>query len=840
MRMALAASVAMLGCTGPSQPTTSQLKSQPAETAGAPDSTVVADPRAMKKGQPPAPRASAAANAPDGMSSLTWDMGGASFGRQGPGYRLQQIASPCPPPLPTNPPDEPGIREVFDPNGLPVKCETLLSRYFWYYYPAPLPTEARPFLTYRLMLHTDFIFCPFEEELHGDSQNDITRMCLVTWPWPAGSSTPTPSGTPSVSPTSTPIATPTPIPDPALHVDHLSISPGMGLGQDETAIHVTAAAGWTLTLSGDGQPTKAIVAPGSGKADFNWGGTYADGSLVPAGEYNLTLNDSATGSVLHVPIAIHRPLKFTGAEPKAFSPNGDGSKDSYALDVVSSGAWTISVDGRPGPIDTGSGPNFGNKSFPWDGKVNGITLPDGKYTLRLKAGTEEKTVEVIIDRVKPVLRDVRVLKIAQTSVGEPLTYWFGADLPDVPENTNGSAIDDDATTLDGANVAWTRQQGRTNLDDRVTYVEVTLPQTFIENLRYTLIVRDKAGNQAKVKANMSLGANYSGEVVTTSGSCPTAGHYQLMATGKPQTLPDLLQASLNQACAMPLTSGANNPDFFYVRNRRQPPEQGHIPDEIDKEDAHSNFNFEYVIAGGLSDLKGSGERLAKKLVAFKYGITIPEAIQFVHVDRINGVDVPQGQPWLTTEVSSLQEGAYSSKIVWNGRRDNLETDGPALIAPMGDYRVRHVYPGGAGIAGIRFDIEPERDHLDGFRVVNRFSGFVNGFNTFETFKSATHYGGVGRNFAWHHIVEKEKVFPAQSLHNIGNLVRLTEPEHTLVSRFYSSRKDRRPKTSRPLKVDTGDMTLRSWLNGRPYNEQHDIGVHVMDILGIDVKAARQY
>ncbi len=125
-----------------------------------------------------------------------------------------------------------------------------------------------------------------------------------------------------------------------------------------------------------------------------------------------------------------RPLTLAAAET-AFSPNGDTTKNTCHLTIGAGEAWTLSADGVIGLITSGAGQDSGEIEFIWDGKVNGVTLPDGQHALRLKAGAQEQVATVIIDNAKPEIEVTSLKAESWTTDGTGLVMAGTASVRDV-------------------------------------------------------------------------------------------------------------------------------------------------------------------------------------------------------------------------------------------------------------------------------------------------------------------------------------------------------------------------------------------------------------------------
>lgn len=215
----------------------------------------------------------------------------------------------------------------------------------------------------------------------------------------------------------------------------------------------------------------------------------------------------------------------------AFSPNGDLSKDTIPVEISAKYDWTISVDGHPGEVNAGPSPNTGNKSFAWDGRVNGIILPDGKYTLRLKTGAEEKTVDVIIDTIAPNVMSAPPTKIKSTIVGRNPTkistnYVFSIKAEDPG---NGSGINEQETKFSSSNMDPNPQITKISESEHEATVRISSNDS--ETLTYRLAIEDNAGNRVESKENSITGRVRVSKPVFDQYSTPPLS-YNILGTGK--------------------------------------------------------------------------------------------------------------------------------------------------------------------------------------------------------------------------------------------------------------------------------------------------------------------
>jgi hypothetical protein len=89
-------------------------------------------------------------------------------------------------------------------------------------------------------------------------------------------------------------------------------------------------------------------------------------------------------------------------------------------------------------------------------------------------------------------------------------------------------------------------------------------------------------------------------------------------------------------------------------------------------------------------------------------------------------------------------------------------------------------------------------------------------DSFDSAKAIKEYlGSAGDGKSWHHIVEASKTdqFGPQAIHTFDNMVPLPNADHYAISGFYSSKKE----------ISEG-QTIRDWLRGQPFDQQHEFGI----------------
>ena len=97
-----------------------------------------------------------------------------------------------------------------------------------------------------------------------------------------------------------------------------------------------------------------------------------------------------------------------------------------------------------------------------------------------------------------------------------------------------------------------------------------------------------------------------------------------------------------------------------------------------------------------------------------------------------------------------------------------------------------------------------------------------GFNSFHRLKKYLGSPGVGNQ--WHHIVEQSQIeksnFAKDIIHNINNVVAISEDIHKEISRYYSQIHD-----------FTEGMRFRDWLAGQSFEDQYLWGLEIIRMFG---------
>ena len=156
---------------------------------------------------------------------------------------------------------------------------------------------------------------------------------------------------------------------------------------------------WTLRVTaGDGTVVRSTSGTGQ-EPLVSWTG-LVDGTAVADGTYTYTFRGQDAWQNAPEPVAKSGKVKVDTTPPTLsevpeasdqlpwFSPNGDGSRDTFALTGATSESGRINVRVRDATDTTvrsySVAVSAGGFSIPWDGRNNnGAILPDGTYTVRL-------------------------------------------------------------------------------------------------------------------------------------------------------------------------------------------------------------------------------------------------------------------------------------------------------------------------------------------------------------------------------------------------------------------------------------------------------------------------
>jgi hypothetical protein len=183
-----------------------------------------------------------------------------------------------------------------------------------------------------------------------------------------------------------------------------------------------------------------------------------------------------------------------------FSPNQDGALDTATGSIKAQGAWRLSVVDH-GEITTGTG----NSDLNWNGRINGVKLPDGEYTLRLEDASNPSSKaegKVVIDTIAPKIEDAYVHSI-DTNLTEArevgFTYSVNASAAD--QAAGGVSSDIDPTSLEVVfpDAPFTSTGKSLKTGEGEYQAKYNLPSTSNKSsnkLRYTAFIKDRAGNKS--------------------------------------------------------------------------------------------------------------------------------------------------------------------------------------------------------------------------------------------------------------------------------------------------------------------------------------------------------
>jgi gliding motility-associated-like protein len=122
---------------------------------------------------------------------------------------------------------------------------------------------------------------------------------------------------------------------------------------------------------------------GSGFYSYLWSDGSVEAPLMyaEAGEYDVWVTDANDCTTYHGPIAIGEELGCIEM-PNSFTPNGDGTNDTWNLDFSSYGSAQLTIYSKWGKIVA----QFNDTYISWDGNYEGAALPAGTYYYILQLG----------------------------------------------------------------------------------------------------------------------------------------------------------------------------------------------------------------------------------------------------------------------------------------------------------------------------------------------------------------------------------------------------------------------------------------------------------------------
>jgi len=194
-------------------------------------------------------------------------------------------------------------------------------------------------------------------------------------------------------------------------------------------------------------------------AELSWDGAGESGAALSDGTYSYILKstDRAGNAFASAPVSVLLDTKkkqaILLAEPREFSPNGDGAKDSLSIAASStasegSAGWLLSLRAQEAAglasgetVRSWSGKGRIPASFLWDGvRATGVNASDGLYSADLRVEypngdvAEAAASGIILDRTAPE---------AKVSVAPALFSPNGDGRSDVAEFAQSSAPGDE-------------------------------------------------------------------------------------------------------------------------------------------------------------------------------------------------------------------------------------------------------------------------------------------------------------------------------------------------------------------------------------------------------------
>ena len=286
--------------------------------------------------------------------------------------------------------------------------------------------------------------------------------------------------------------------------------------QGNNAIRRVSLDGQVTTIAGDGTAGNTDGVGAAARFNFPLGLRFGpDGNLYVADSFNNLIRKITFPSSLELGVSDPGdPSDRSGA----FSPNADGSKDTINLHVTATKNWTLTatdVNGGEATIAAGAGQEE-PQTINWDGEVNGVTLPDGKYPLRLKAGGQEKMAEVIIDTTPPKISDAYLDGYDET-LSRDSFYTFLITAADQGSGSAVSNIEAESGTILFKNATCTREGKAETVSASQTKVRYKLVDVNAgaDSVEFDARISDKAGNSTRVKlADGSYRDSFSSSALT--------------------------------------------------------------------------------------------------------------------------------------------------------------------------------------------------------------------------------------------------------------------------------------------------------------------------------------
>jgi flagellar hook assembly protein FlgD len=294
---------------------------------------------------------------------------------------------------------------------------------------------------------------------------------------------------------------------------------------------------WTLTIRASDGTEVGNASGRHAEPSVDWD-ALVDGAAVPDGTYTYTFRGQDPWLNADPPVAKSGTVKVDTTPPTLsgvptpsdplpwFSPNGDGSRDTYALKATTSQSGKIEVRVRNADGDVvrrfSTDVSAGAFSIPWDGKDNdGAVVADGTYDVGLipvDTLGNRGTAETIRVRSIALLRAVKTSKTVfypqdRDALGTTTVLSFSINRPAsvtwTIRNAKGDVVD--TRYADAALEAGTQS---------LTYDGRTVDGVLLPKGKYTSHVTATDGD---LTASQTVGFEMNAFAITSSTQKPKRG-----------------------------------------------------------------------------------------------------------------------------------------------------------------------------------------------------------------------------------------------------------------------------------------------------------------------------
>ncbi|HRY80042.1 MAG TPA: FlgD immunoglobulin-like domain containing protein [Spirochaetia bacterium] len=183
-------------------------------------------------------------------------------------------------------------------------------------------------------------------------------------------------------------------------VERPTFNPAGAAGQNAAALSASGSRelAWTAEVTdAAGKAVRTWSFPGEPDARIEWDGRDESGKIVPDGAYAFRLRsvdragNSGSSAPVNLRVDTEKKAAVVSSDARAFSPNGDGVKDSVRIvpEVRSSDApasWDVVVKSSAGgaAVRSWKGTGAVPRELVWNGRNDGGTqAPDGSYEAEL-------------------------------------------------------------------------------------------------------------------------------------------------------------------------------------------------------------------------------------------------------------------------------------------------------------------------------------------------------------------------------------------------------------------------------------------------------------------------